>query len=311
MHMVRAGAIGYVIKGAPREQIISALERARKGEASLSGQVASLVVNELSAHLRDQEREAERRRQDLAAVRQLAGGEGLAVRFEPVIDLVLDQLAGVEAVPWRPAEAGARDGLESWVSTATSVGFGAELEVAVARFCLARVDDVPAGAWVGINVAPSTLLDPGFLEDLEKGGPATVCLEIGDQSTTDYEELRRALERIRGPRLTIAVDGIGSSGAALRLLSELRPDIAKLDPWVMERQRRDGSGLALVETMARLVTDLGSQLVVCGVRDPAEMHALSGLGVRFAQGRSLAPGFMNATTGPQPGPEDPPLAIAQ
>src|SRR5258708_34902212 len=117
MDRVGGGGIGYVLKGSARDLIFSPLDRARNGEASLSGQVASLVVNELSATLRDHEREAERRRQDLAAIRRLAGGEGVEVRLEPIIDLVLDTPVGVEAVPWRPAGGGveART-LESWMA---------------------------------------------------------------------------------------------------------------------------------------------------------------------------------------------------
>src|SRR5258708_39120847 len=122
MDRVGGGGIGYVLKGSARDLIFSPLDRARNGEASLSGQVASLVVNELSATLRDHEREAERRRQDLAAIRRLASGDGIEVRLEPIVDLGLDSPVGVEPIPWRPSLVGVGwDTLESWMATAASV----------------------------------------------------------------------------------------------------------------------------------------------------------------------------------------------
>jgi EAL domain-containing protein (putative c-di-GMP-specific phosphodiesterase class I)/CheY-like chemotaxis protein len=312
MHMVRAGAIGYVLKGSRREQIVSALERARNGEASLSGHVASLVVSELAAHLRDQEREAERKRQDLAAVRRLAGGEGLELRFEPIVDLVLETMVGVEAIPWRPSPTGVEGGdFESWQATAASVGFGAELDLVVARLGLAQVAHFPPGVWIGINVAPSTLLDPTFAESLLSNSEAMVCLEVGDHPMTDYGDLRRRLDQVRGPNVKVAVDGVGSSGAALRQLVELEPDLVKLDSWVLRRNPGKSDTFALVETMARLVASMGCQLIACGVNDQSEMQTLRDAGVRFAQGENAAALVAAPTLGPQGAPGEPPLRIAR
>ena len=309
MHMVRAGAIGYVLKGSPREQIVSTLERARNGEASLSGHVASLVVNELSASLRDHEREAERRRQDLATVRRLADGEGIEIRFEPIVDLADQHPVGVEAVPWRPAVVGAGETLESWVATATSVGYGAELDLGLARLCLAAVEAAPAGTWLGVKVSPATLLNPAFASTLRETRSGTVCLEVGDWPAGDYEQLRRALDGIRGPRVLVAVDGVGSSGAALREIAELRPDFVKLHPWVMESGLQDNFTPGLVKSIARLVAGAGSQLIVCGVSDGTQMQKLRDLGVRFAQGRNLAPAIKPASH--QDSEQDsPPIALA-
>src|SRR5258708_32808691 len=100
MDRVGGGGIGYVLKGSARDLIFSPLDRARNGEASLSGHVASLVVNELSATLRDHEREAERRRQDLAAIRRLASVDGIEGRLEPIFARGLATMVRAETVPW-------------------------------------------------------------------------------------------------------------------------------------------------------------------------------------------------------------------
>jgi DNA-binding NarL/FixJ family response regulator len=310
MHMVRAGAIGYIVKGSPRDQIISTLDRARKGEATLSGQVASLVINELASHLGALEREGDARRQDLAALRRLAGGEGLEVRFEAIVDLAINTLAGVEAVPSLSPVTGVGGGtLESWVATAAKVGFGGELDLAVARLCLAQVDHLPAGTWIGVNVTPTTLLDPAFAHGLRDMSHGTICLEVAGHAAVDYAKVRRALDGIRGPNVMVAVDGVGGDGAVLRQLAELRPDLVKLDPWVMGR--KDGFTLALLEAMTGLANRMGSQLVACGVHDQSDIETLRDLGVRFAQGENVQSLVMTSLAGPSPAPGHTPLSVSR
>jgi DNA-binding NarL/FixJ family response regulator len=286
MQMVRAGAIGYILKASPREQMISALDRARRGEAILSGKVASLVVNELSSHLREQERDAERKRRDLASVRQLATGEGLELRLEPIVDLILDKLAGVEVLASVASEAPVDgDAFESTLSIAAGVGFGAELELAVARICLGHAHRLPPGAWTGIKVSPATVLNPAFAESIAGNGERLVCLELGNHPVPDYAALGRALGEIRGPNVLLAVDGVGSSASALRHVVELHPELIKLDPWLIANDASASARLALVEGMARFATGVNAQLVACGVNDKSQLEALRDLGVRFAQGQ--------------------------
>jgi EAL domain-containing protein (putative c-di-GMP-specific phosphodiesterase class I) len=192
------------------------------------------------------------------------------------------------------------------MATATSVGYGAELDLAMARLCLAKLDDVPPWAWGAIKVAPTTLMDPAFAESLLARRHGVVCVEIGDWPDGDYEQLRRVLDRLR-PKVTLAVDRLGNNGSALRQIAELRPDFVKLHPWVMERGLRDSFSPELVRTMANLVTDAGSQLIVCGVHNDAEMETLRGFKVRFAQGQNLA----RATWPEHDDGGEPPIAIAK
>src|SRR5207302_1972234 len=64
LEMIRAGAVGYLVKGLPGEELLTAIHRSARGQASLSAKVAETVIDELAARLEDQERNhAEHRRQ--------------------------------------------------------------------------------------------------------------------------------------------------------------------------------------------------------------------------------------------------------
>src|SRR3972149_2778099 len=51
LDMLRAGAVGYLVKGTAPEEIVRAIERAARGQSSLSAEVMGSVVAELSTQL--------------------------------------------------------------------------------------------------------------------------------------------------------------------------------------------------------------------------------------------------------------------
>jgi signal transduction histidine kinase len=55
LDMLRAGAVGYVVKGAPPEEILQAIHRAVRGEGSLSVEVTADVIHELTQLLQRSE----------------------------------------------------------------------------------------------------------------------------------------------------------------------------------------------------------------------------------------------------------------
>src|SRR3970282_3046032 len=59
--MLRAGALGYVVKGAPIDEIIETVGRAARGLASLSSAVAANVASKLEERFRATERGREER----------------------------------------------------------------------------------------------------------------------------------------------------------------------------------------------------------------------------------------------------------
>jgi signal transduction histidine kinase len=59
LEMIRAGAVGYVVKGTPPEELIATIHRAVRGEGSLSVEVTADVIHELAEAANRAERLAE------------------------------------------------------------------------------------------------------------------------------------------------------------------------------------------------------------------------------------------------------------
>ena len=66
--------------------------------------------------------------------------------------------------------------------------------------------------------------------------------------------------------------------------TSLRIDIVKLDRSLITRLDRDPQSQALCESLVRIATSLGLDVVAEGVETPAQLAALCGYGCGFAQG---------------------------
>ena len=58
LSLLRAGAIGYLVKGAPPDEIVDAIRRAARGQTSMSASITAQIVEEV-AHVLDDRRQAE------------------------------------------------------------------------------------------------------------------------------------------------------------------------------------------------------------------------------------------------------------
>jgi len=167
---------------------------------------------------------------------------------------------------------------------AEAVDMGADLEVATARAALLAAADLPARAWVSVNVSPSRLGDQRLvrLASLAKRRP--VVLEITERlAIEDYAGARDALDRISGS-VDVAVDDAGAGFSSLRHIIELRPRYVKLDLHLVRGVEGDPARQALIAGMVYFARDTGCLLIAEGVEKAAERDTLRRLGVPFGQG---------------------------
>src|SRR3954453_14446610 len=98
LEMLRAGVVGYVVKGASPEEILDSVRRTARGETALSAAVTSGVVGELAAHLAARERR-EQRLQGIAERVEATLANGLLnMVFQPICDLRNRAPIGFEAL---------------------------------------------------------------------------------------------------------------------------------------------------------------------------------------------------------------------
>ncbi|MGW1067801.1 EAL domain-containing protein [Streptomyces aureus] len=140
-----------------------------------------------------------------------------------------------------------------------------------------------------VNVFAGTLADLGRLSALrnevrESGRlPWEVTVDIVPPYThVPQHALLEAVAAVRGEGFRICADGIGDGDVPLRLLTDLAPDLMKLDVSLLSRP-------AAVRAMRTLCDELGALLSVEGVETEGQCAAALTAGAQLAQGDLFAP----------------------
>ncbi len=139
--------------------------------------------------------------------------------------------------------------------------------------------------------APPAMFDD-LLAELGNAGRRTrdVVLEIGPPFAPLPAD--RALSGMRALTelgFRLGLDGLGRGDLPLGLLVEAPVDLVKLDRTVLRGLPDDQASVAIVEALLHYAHRTGTRLVATGVETGAQLDAVSGLGVRIAQGNLLAP----------------------
>ncbi|MGZ8566079.1 MAG: EAL domain-containing protein [Actinomycetota bacterium] len=286
LEMLRAGAVGYLVKGTGAEEIVRSILRVADGGTSLSSEVVGGIVAELASQLRREEIEREAFEARRHEIRRFTEGEGLSMVFQPIMHLETRALVGVEAlarfrsIPLRPPQ--------DWFAEAVNLELGVLLELAAIRQAIAALPRVPPGAYLSVNCSHRTAPAPELAELLEPVGPRIVVEITEHEAIDDYDQLSVSLDRLRQLGVRIAIDDAGAGFASLRHALLLAPDIVKVDISLTRNIDQDRGRRALASALISFADEMGMSIVAEGIESESELGTLLELGVGFGQGYYLA-----------------------
>jgi len=178
---------------------------------------------------------------------------------------------------------------DQWFAEAAQVGLGIELELAAIDSALGRLPELPADAFLSVNVSPQTAETPDLGELLQGEPCQRVVLELTEHvKVENYDTLVTAIERLREQGVRLAIDDAGAGFAGLAHILRLRPDIIKLDITLTRGVDRDPIRRALALSLASFARELNATITAEGIESPAELDTLTALGVGWGQGYYLA-----------------------
>ena len=212
--------------------------------------------------------------------------EALSMVFQPIVDLVTDEVIAVEALarfditPYRSPDV--------WFTEAHQNGLGVDLELLAITQAIAQLPLLPDEVALTINVGPLAVMCPE-LRDVVLDGPARrVILELTEHTVIkDYPGLIAALRVLRRAGARIAIDDTGSGYSGLAHILKLSPDFIKLDRDLVSGIDVDPVRRALAASLVSFAAETGAQIIAEGVETEDELDVLHRLGVRHAQGYHL------------------------
>jgi EAL domain-containing protein (putative c-di-GMP-specific phosphodiesterase class I) len=87
--------------------------------------------------------------------------------------------------------------------------------------------------------------------------------------------------------IRVAADDVGAGNAGLRLLSQLRFDIVKIDLSLIQGGARHDASLEVVRTLHDLADRWGALVIAEGIETPAQLDVVRSLGIGAGQGYLL------------------------
>ncbi|MEX1073237.1 MAG: EAL domain-containing protein [Chloroflexota bacterium] len=229
------------------------------------------------------------------AVVEVAAKKAVTPVYQTIFDLRTGEPVGFEGLVRPTAESGFKDAHSLFVAAEA-----AERTVELDFMC---VEAVAAGAtlpdedsYLSINLSPHTLETEQFrvselLAILAPHGipPNRIVLEITERETVgDMGRLRLNLERCRAEGIRIAADDVGAGNAGLRLLSEIRFDIVKIDLSLVQRGALRDSALAVLRAIRDIGRQSGAIVLAEGIETADQLEVVRALELVSGQGYLLA-----------------------
>ncbi len=261
LEMVRAGAVGYLVKGTS----------------------SSSLVQELASHLQQRGRVDGARRQAVGRIGALIAQGGPEMAFQPIVDLSTGAPVGFEALARFPD--GAERSPAEWFREAGEAGVGPDLELAAVRTALVELPRLASGNYLSFNLTPLAACTADLKTLLDSHPNPRLVVEVTEhEAVRDYDGLLAALAGFRGRGGRLAVDDAGAGFASLRHILRLSPDIIKLDIALTRDIDTDAGQRALASSLITFARETGATIVAEGIETKAQLAVLRELGVPCGQG---------------------------
>ncbi len=227
-------------------------------------------------------------------VARVAATGAIRAVFQPIYDLVTGAPRGYEGLV-RPLPNSGFNDPGTMFAAAEATGRTAELDIACLNAVMEAASRLRLPGSLTVNLSPRTLeMDEfsihAFLRMIVRHGldPRRIVLELTErEAVEDIDRLRTAVEACRVAGIRVAADDVGAGNAGLRLLSQLRFDIVKIDLSLVQGGSGQNQSLEIVRTLRDLADRWGALVVAEGIETPAQLEVVRSLGIGAGQGYLL------------------------
>lgn len=218
----------------------------------------------------------------------------LSVLTQPIMDLKSGEIFGWEVLTRGPKGSPFHNPVELF-EFADHAELLPELEWLVIQKALREVVDRQIKEQVFINLTPVSLSDPDLLgrllEQLKRLDldSSQIIFEITERhSINDFDQMASILRTYRAQGFRFAVDDAGAGYSSLQSISELIPDIIKIDKSVIRNIDRESVKQAMLRSLLYFAENINCTVIAEGVEREEEAHILLQNQVHMGQGYYFA-----------------------
>jgi len=232
-------------------------------------------------------------------LQEIISGESLEAHFQPIVSLRKKTISGYEGLTRgiHPATRKTVPPLELFFLASQS---GRVLDLD--RLCRKTVLETfaPMAAkkpdcFLSLNFEAS-VIDQGvvgsgaLLRQVIDAGlkPSSIALEIIESDVKDLDQLQRFIQTYRDHGFMIALDDVGAGHSNLNRIPLLKPDILKVDRYLVQNVQKDFHKQEVFKSLVGLSHKIGALTLAEGIETQEEALTVMEMGVDMIQGYYFA-----------------------
>lgn len=186
---------------------------------------------------------------------------------------------------------------EALFGSAAAAGMSFDLEIACIGAVLKQWGRLNTAGRLFVNISADVMISAmeqhgveGLLRWIQECNvtPRSLVLEITEHDRVEnMDRLAEVVEQVRSIGLSLALDDFGDGHSSLRLWSQLKPEVVKIDKYFIRNLSADGDKLKTIQALQQIASIFGSALVAEGVENAQDLRILRDLGIEYGQGYFL------------------------
>jgi EAL domain-containing protein (putative c-di-GMP-specific phosphodiesterase class I) len=225
------------------------------------------------------------------SIKKIVSQKDIKLLAQPIIDVTTKEIRAWEMLTRGPTGTVLENPLPLF-SVARQTGMLYELEMIVIEKVLEQIKATKCRQDIFVNCTPLTLGNIRFTRDLKrlmqqfKGiSPKQITIEVTENDS--IEGLKNFIYNIKMLRLMgfrIAIDDTGAGYSSLSTISEIMPDIIKIDRSVIQNIDKNSVKESMLKGLMLVAREAGSLVVAEGIENEEEASVLTRNNVDLAQG---------------------------
>ncbi|MGJ7911358.1 EAL domain-containing protein [Neobacillus sp. LXY-1] len=230
-------------------------------------------------------------------IKKIISKKNIRLMAQPIIDVETKEIWAWEILTRGPKGTSLENPLTLF-SVARQTGTLYELEMLVIEKAIEQIKGNKNKSNFFVNCTPITLGNIRFTRDLENlmrkyGGrisPKQITFEVTENdSITGLKNFSYNIKKLRLMGYKIAVDDTGSGYSNLSTISEIMPDVIKIDRSVIQNIDKNSLKESMLKGLMLVAREAGSLVVAEGIENEDEALVLTRNNVDLAQGYFYAP----------------------
>jgi diguanylate cyclase (GGDEF)-like protein len=227
------------------------------------------------------------------AVARIIRDGGLYPVFQPIADLKDGSIHAHEALIRGP-QGSPLHTPDALLSVAQSEGLLHELEVFCLFTALQHWGVLKQPGRLFLNISAHALVKMIQLRGKSCLGkcvrdlgvmPRMVVLEITEhERVSDMNELADVVKELHADGFSFALDDFGDGRSSLRLWSQIKPDVVKIDKYFSKNISSHSDNFKTIQALLQIAEIFGTSLVAEGIEHEDDLRVLRDLGITYGQG---------------------------